>query len=173
MFADLFGKRREITQHRRLWFFRSIRTHRTDWRFIPFGHVRIRIPQPFDRARGLYEGSRHLALKQTSFLLHRESRGFVQSQLALQSGFLNQQRLPGLLRHQRIPQQRIVLPPRMIRHKVQGLSVKRRRGAVHDSTFILPDGHQLLRARHANRVVHRLRPIREHVLREQHVVMRS
>src|ERR1700740_1609996 len=63
MVADLFRKGSKLPQNGRFRFFRSIGTHRPDRGLVSFGHVRVGIPEPFNRSRGLNERSRYFTFK--------------------------------------------------------------------------------------------------------------
>src|SRR5262249_43903122 len=84
---------------------------------------------------------------------------------------LNKQSLPRLFGHKRIPEQRIVLPPSVIRHKVDRSPKERRRRPVHHSAFVLSDRYKLLRTRGTNGFSHSLGPPCKFFLSENHVVM--
>src|SRR5262249_40205000 len=80
-------------------------------------------------------------------------------------------RLFRLLRQQGIPQQEIVLPPRMVSREVNVLPPKSRRQAVLNSSLVLSYRDQLLRSRRAHGVAHGLDPVRERLLREKNVIV--
>ena len=83
MFANLLRQRREIAENTRLRLLGPVWPYGTDGRFISLGHIRIRIPQPFDCAGRLDPRCCDFTFKEIRLLLHRESRELIECQLAL------------------------------------------------------------------------------------------
>ena len=159
-------KARKITHHRSFGLFRSIRAQSADGRFVGFGHVGIGIPEPLNGARTLHKRKRDFAFEQQSFPFRRETRRFVQIDLALQPGLLNQHGLARLLGGERIPQQGIVPPPGMIGGEINRRAVKSGRQAIPHPAFVLADGDELLRAGPADFFAHGADPVQKRFLRK-------
>ncbi len=173
MFLQRRRKLREGPQHSGFGLFGVVGANGSDRSLVTLRHVGIRVPLPLDCTRALNERSGDFAFKERSFALRRAAGDFVDIQLALQSSLLNQHGLAWLLGRERIPQDRIVLPPGMIGSEIDRGSPECRGRAVDDTAFVLSDGNELLRAGRANRIAHRSRPLRKEFLGKKKIVVNS
>ena len=74
----------------------AIGKDRTNRRLVTLRHVGIRVPQPLDGAGALDQRSGNLTFEKSGFVLGRAASRFVEIQLALQSGFLDEHGLSRL-----------------------------------------------------------------------------
>ena len=144
-----------------------------DGSFVALRHVGVGVPEPFDGAAALNERHGDFAFEEGCFVFRGTASHFVEIQLALQAGFLNEHSFAGLLGGEGVPQNLVVEPPGVVGSEVDGSAPERGREAVLNATLILADGDELLGTCGTNGVAHREGPVREGLLREQKIVVEA
>src|SRR5215469_14253466 len=165
------GEIRQTTHYRSIILLGIVRTDDADGDFDVLGHVGVNIPQPVDYASAGCQGDCAFALEYPSLIRWTSPPRVINLKVILQASFLNQKRLTRLLGDQRIPQQCIVEPPRVICGEVRSIDPVRSVESIGAAAFVLANGDELFTAGSADRLPDGLRPYRELLLREEIEVM--
>ena len=110
---------------------------------------------------------REFAFEEHSFLLGSAARDFIESEFALQAGFLNEHGFAGLLGDERVPEEIVVLPPGMIGGEVDVRREESGIEAIEIAAFVLADGDGRVGAGGTNGFAHAADPACETFLCEQ------
>ncbi len=121
MLVQRRGELGESAEERGLGLLGVIGANGADWSFVALRHIGVGIPEPFDGAGTLNKRCGDFSFEESGFVLGSAAGDLVEVQFALQSGFLDEHGLTGLLGGEGIPEDVVVQPPGVIGGEVDGL----------------------------------------------------